>query len=118
MREAAVFDVARVQIEPRRVLARRRHAVNEDEHSPLDGVAPLFVVADGVGSGALASWASRELVSRLHPALDRVDVDAHALHNAMLEADREIAGASRGGPRPLARRRSRCAPATGAYRAG
>src|SRR5215470_4835593 len=47
-----------------------RHAENEDCHSPLDGRSPLFVVADGVGGGALASRASRELVSRLHATLD------------------------------------------------
>jgi protein phosphatase len=66
------------------------HAVNEDGHSALDGCAPLFVVADGVSSGAMASRASSELVSRLHQALERVEVDAHALHNAVLDADREV----------------------------
>ncbi len=66
------------------------HAVNEDGHSALDGCAPLFVVADGVSSGAMASQASSELVSRLHEALEHVAVDAHALHAAVLDADREV----------------------------
>ena len=44
----------------------RSHAVNEDWYSVLDGPRPLFVVADGVGSGAMASYASRELVLHLH----------------------------------------------------
>ena len=47
----------------------RRHAVNEDGHSTLDGSAPLFVVADGVSSGAMASRASGDLVAHLHAAL-------------------------------------------------
>ena len=38
------------------------HAVNEDWSSALDGSIPLFVVADGVSSGAMASCVSRELV--------------------------------------------------------
>ncbi len=50
----------------------RSHAVNEDWHSALGGTLPLFVVADGVSSGAMASCASRELVSRLHETLERV----------------------------------------------
>jgi serine/threonine protein phosphatase PrpC len=45
--------------------------VNEDCHSALDCAVPLFVVADGVGGGALASRASRELVRALHDALER-----------------------------------------------
>ena len=54
----------------------KRHAVNEDSHSALDRPSPVYVVADGVGGGAMASWASRELVRRLHAALDRRRVDA------------------------------------------
>src|SRR4051812_47581358 len=50
-----------------------RHVVNEDCHSALDCAIPLFVVADGVGGGALASRASRELVSRLHAELEGAD---------------------------------------------
>ena len=41
-----------------------RREVNEDCHSRLDRNAPVYVVADGVGGGAMASRASRELVSR------------------------------------------------------
>lgn len=68
----------------------RRHAVNEDGYSALDGSAPLFVVADGVSSGAMASCASRELVARLHAVLGRGRVDADAMKSAILDADREI----------------------------
>ena len=68
----------------------RQHAVNEDCHSALDGASPLFVVADGVGRGALPSRASRELVSRLHAMLERRSIDAEAVHTAVLLADREI----------------------------
>ena len=69
----------------------RRHAVNEDGHSTLDGSTPLFVVADGVSSGAMASRASGDLVAHLHEALGRGRIDAHAVKRAVLEADREIA---------------------------
>ena len=68
---------------------RRRH-VNEDWHSSFNGSAPLFVVADGVGGGAMAAQASRELVSRLHSALDGRRIDASAIRNALLYADREV----------------------------
>src|SRR5438132_5696941 len=69
----------------------RQHAVNEDWHSALDdATAPLFVVADGVSSGAMASRVSRELVARLHAALARGRIDADAVKSALLEADREI----------------------------
>jgi protein phosphatase len=68
-----------------------RHAVNEDGHSTLDGTAPLFVVADGVSSGAMASRASGELVAYLHAALGHGTVDAAAVRSAVLDADREIA---------------------------
>lgn len=67
-----------------------RHAVNEDCHSALDGSAPLFVVADGVGGGALASSASHELVSHLHARLAGVDPNPAAVRAALIEADREI----------------------------
>jgi protein phosphatase len=83
----------------------RQHAVNEDEHSPLDGNAGLFVVADGVGSGALASCASRELVAHVHAALGHGRVGADAVRTAILEADREIA-------RSIARRTSTPGAAT------
>ena len=68
----------------------KSHAVNEDCHSALDGALPLFVVADGVSSGAMASCASRELVSRIHAALGRGRIDADAVRSAVLDADREV----------------------------
>src|SRR5438046_3101277 len=68
----------------------RRRQVNEDWHSAFNGSAPLFVVADGVGGGAMAAQASRELVSRLHAALDGRRIDAPAIRHALLRADREI----------------------------
>ena len=64
--------------------------VNEDCHSPLDCARALFVVADGVGGGALAAHASRHLVSSLHDALDAGRVDAAAVRAALLDADRAI----------------------------
>ena len=68
----------------------RRHAVNEDSYSALDRPSPVYVVADGVGGGAMASWASRELVQRLHAALDRRRVDADSMSDALLDADRDV----------------------------
>ena len=68
-----------------------RHAVNEDSFSALDGGAPVFVVADGVGGGAMASRASRELVARVHRALDGRPLDDVAVRDALLDADREVA---------------------------
>jgi protein phosphatase len=67
------------------------HAVNEDCHSALDGRAPLFVVADGVGGGALASAASRQLVSHLHSALSMSDATPTDVRAALIDADRAIA---------------------------
>ena len=69
----------------------RQREVNEDWHSALDGPAPLFVVADGVGGGAMAAQASRELVSRLHAVLDGRRLDAPSIRDALLYADREVA---------------------------
>ena len=68
-----------------------QHAVNEDWHSPLPSAACLFIVADGVGGGAMAQLASRQLVEHLHLALDGSTVDAERVRAAMLEADRVIA---------------------------
>jgi protein phosphatase len=68
----------------------KRRSVNEDWYSTLDGGAPLFVVADGVGGGAMAARASRELVSQLHASLDHRTIDAAAIRNALLRADREV----------------------------
>lgn len=69
----------------------QRHHVNEDCHSRLDGVAPVFVVADGVGGGAMAAWTSRKLVADLHRSLERDGVDDAAVRRALLDADRAIA---------------------------
>jgi protein phosphatase len=68
----------------------RRHAVNEDSYSTLDRPSPVYVVADGVGGGAMASWASRELVLMLHAALDRRRVDPESIRDALLDADSEV----------------------------
>jgi protein phosphatase len=68
----------------------RRREVNEDAHSALSGATPLYVVADGVGGGAMAAQASRELVHRLHDALDAHRIDPGAIRNAVLVADREV----------------------------
>ena len=67
------------------------HHRNEDAHSPAGHPALLFVVADGVGGGAMPETASRELVSHLHAALDRNRPDAAGVRRAMLVADRAIA---------------------------
>jgi PPM family protein phosphatase len=66
------------------------HDINEDCCSALDGSFPLFVVADGVSSGAMASCASHELVDRLHATLEHGRVDADAVRSAVLDADREV----------------------------
>jgi protein phosphatase len=68
-----------------------QHDANEDAHSPLLGAMRLFVVADGVGGGAMAQMASRQLVSHLHEALDASGIDAVRVRAAMLGADRAIA---------------------------
>ena len=81
------------------------HAVNEDSHSPIDGAPTLFVVADGVGGGASASYVSKELVSRLHRALAGRRHDAEAVRAALLDADRAIAST-------LASRTDECGAAT------
>jgi len=91
--------------------ASEHHAVNEDSHSRLDGAAPIFVVADGVGGGAMAAWASRHLVNRLHRSLERRPVDAEALREALLAADRDVG-------RSIARRTSQSGAATVALCAG
>jgi protein phosphatase len=69
------------------------HRVNEDSHTPLDGRAPVYVVADGVGGGAMAAWASRHLVTAVHRRLAERKPDATSFAKAMLDADREIARA-------------------------
>jgi protein phosphatase len=67
------------------------HAVNEDCASTLDIASSLFVVADGVGGGAHASYASQALVTRLHAALDRVPARHESLRAALRDADQAIA---------------------------
>jgi serine/threonine protein phosphatase PrpC len=67
------------------------HSVNEDAHSALDVGGPLFVVADGVGGGAMATFASRQLVSLLHTHLDGQRLGPDEVRAAMLAADRVIA---------------------------
>jgi len=68
------------------------HRVNEDAHSPLQRHGRVFVVADGVGGGAMAALASRELVRCLHGALDGRRIGAAAVGAAVLAADRAVAG--------------------------
>ena len=65
----------------------RRRAVNEDAHSPLGGTSAVFIVADGVGGGAMASWASRELVRRLHATRVRRSEDHASILAALRLAD-------------------------------
>ena len=67
-----------------------RHRVNEDCHSALDIDVPLFVVADGVGGGALASRASRQLVAHLNAVLAHACIDDETVRQALLDADQEI----------------------------
>jgi PPM family protein phosphatase len=87
------------------------HAVNEDSHSDLARPAPVFVVADGVGGGAMAAWASRQVVRRLHAALEREAIDGDALRHALLDVDREVR-------RGIARRTPRSGAATAAVCVG
>ena len=70
-----------------------QHPVNEDAHSALEGSARLFVVADGVGGGAMAHTASGLLVAALHESLEAQPVDGDRVAAAMLGADRAIAAA-------------------------
>ena len=89
--EHAVRTTSWVRLEAAAASARgKRREVNEDCFSALDGPASLFVVADGVGGGAMAARASRELVSRLHAALDGRRIDALAVRSALLAADRDV----------------------------
>ena len=87
----AVFATGEIRLDTAVASSRgKSHAVNEDWHSALGGSSPLFVVADGVSSGAMASSASRGLVSRLHETLERGRIDADAMRSAVLDADREV----------------------------
>ena len=67
------------------------HSVNEDAHSGLDRPTPIFVVADGVGGGAMAALASRQLVAHLHALLEADGIGTLAVCRAVLDADRAIA---------------------------
>jgi len=89
----------------------KRHVVNEDSHSDLASGAPVFVVADGVGGGAMAAWASRQVVKRLHSALAARPIDGDAIRDALLEADRDVG-------RGIARRTARSGATTVALCAG
>jgi len=68
---------------------------NEDAHTPLDVAGPPFVVADGVGGGALAGLVSRWLVAELQVLLQHTPADASLagtiIARAMLEADTALA---------------------------
>lgn len=68
------------------------HALNEDAHSEPGASKRLFVVADGVGGGALPGVVSRLVVSRLHERLARCALDADTLCEALLETDQWISG--------------------------
>ncbi|HEX4234831.1 MAG TPA: PP2C family serine/threonine-protein phosphatase [Caldimonas sp.] len=88
-----------------------QHGVNEDAHSPLEGSARLFVVADGVGGGAMAQLASHLLVDALHASLEPQPIDGDRVAAAMLGADRTIAAAiARVTDRPGAATVVLCAP--------
>ena len=88
-----------------------QHGVNEDAHSALEGSARLFVVADGVGGGAMAQMASRLLVDALHEYLEPQPIDGDRVATAMLGADRAIAAAiARVTDRPGAATVALCAP--------
>ena len=68
-----------------------RRDANQDAHSALHGQGRIFVVADGVGGGAMARMASAQLVLQLHRALDGPRLDEARIVRAMLQADREVA---------------------------
>jgi protein phosphatase len=92
--EAATLKARGVRLDVAAASARgRHHSVNEDSHSTLDRAWPVYIVADGVGGGAMASWTSRELVRRLHAALERRRLDVRMLASALLEVDRDVARA-------------------------
>jgi protein phosphatase len=69
----------------------RAHERNEDAYSAPEAAGRLFVVADGVGAGAMARTASRQLVAHLHRALDGHRIDAGRVRRAVVDADRAIA---------------------------
>jgi protein phosphatase len=71
-----------------------QHCANEDAHTPLGVAGPPFVVADGVGGGAIAGLVSRWLVAELQVRLATLSDDERAaaarIGQAMLEADAEV----------------------------
>jgi PPM family protein phosphatase len=69
------------------------HRRNEDAHSSLAGRGRLFIVADGVGGGAMAQLASRLLVAHLHETFATSTPDEYGVSAAVLAADRVIADA-------------------------
>jgi serine/threonine protein phosphatase PrpC len=88
-----------------------QHAANEDAHSAPGGTGRLFVVADGVGGGAMAQTASRLLVAQLHDALEAGPIDADSVRAAVFDADRAIAATiARVTTRPGATTFAMCAP--------
>ncbi len=95
-----------------------QHAVNEDACSELDSREPLFVVADGVGGGAMAQAASRWLVAHLHRAFDTRAPDAALVGAVMLEADQAIAHAHCPGDSTIPARRPSSLPRRSTARAG
>jgi len=109
----AVRTTSWVRLETAAASARgRQHDVNEDWHSALGGSsAPIFVVADGVGGGAMAAQARRKLVRHLHDALVGPRIDASAIRDALLDADREVG-------KSIARRTDASGAATVALAAG
>jgi len=66
------------------------HSVNEDSHSALDESGTMFVLADGVGGGAMAALASRYLVAHLHAQLNGHRIGAAGIREAVMSADRAI----------------------------
>src|SRR5437764_13887255 len=89
--EHAVFAVRSSELEIAVATdCSRRRAVNEDAHSPLDGPSAMYVVADGVGGGAMAAWATRALVRRIHEALEQRDLKSAAIDTELLEANLEL----------------------------
>jgi hypothetical protein len=69
------------------------HRRNEDAHSSLAGRGRMFIVADGVGGGAMAQLASRLLVAHLHETFATSTPDEYRVSAAVLAADRVIADA-------------------------
>jgi protein phosphatase len=107
----AVYSNAFRRLEAAVASSCGRHRVNEDAHSPLEGDGRLFVVADGVGGGAMAQLASRLLVAHLHEQLKGRPLEAEGISDAVLSADRAIAGAiARVTDRPGASTVALCAP--------